>query len=266
MNLKAFVKLLLGAMMMFCFTNGHAQLNLSGKPGLLNIPTARETQDGELHVGYFYNPVEYAAKYNGRFIYPESVYSINVTILPRLDLNLSLLNPIYKGSYRIEGIGDRQIEFKYQVLKETEKLPALALYLSAPFGRDVSIATNVLVATKNFKLNEQLSLEASAGYASPWYVYRRMENAKDSASVFAGFKIGNKNDGVNPHLAGPIAGAKLSYKNQVGVMAEWDSQRINTGVYATFFKCWTVQAGLIGLNAFTAGTSFRAQLKKKKKV
>lgn len=246
-------------------TDAAAQMNMSGKPGLMYIPTARETKDGELNAGYFYNPVKYAVKYNGRLVYPESIYAVNITLLPRLDLNLSLLAPIYKGDFRVEGIGDRQIEFKYQILKETEKLPALAVYLSVPFGRDVSIATNVLAATKNFNLNENLNLEATVGFASPWFIYRKLENAADSSSIFGGFKIGNKNNEITPYLSGPVAGAKLSWQKKAGVMAEWDSQRLNAGVYATFFKFWTVQAGLIGMNAFTAGTSFRAQLKKPKK-
>lgn len=261
--MKKFLLLIL--VVTICHSHSRAQLNLSGKPGLMYIPTARKTEDGELNAGYFFNPLRHAVKYKGEYPrYPESIYAVNISILPRIDLNLSLLSPIYKGSYRIEGIGDRQIEIKYLILKEKEKQPALALYASAPFGRDVSIATNVLVATKNFELKDKLSMEVSLGYASPWYIHRSLENARDSSSVFGGFKTGNKNKEAQPYLSGPIAGIKLSYQKKYGVMAEWDSQRLNTGVYATFFKFWTVQAGVIGMNAFTAGTSLRAPLKKKK--
>jgi hypothetical protein len=262
MTLSQISSIFIATFFLFVYKDVSAQLNLSGKPGLLYTPTARETQDGELHIAYSLNPAKYNIKNYGGF--SENVFAFNLTILSRLDVNLNLLKPNGNIPYKHRGIGDRQIEFKYQILKQRKNQPGLALFVAAPFSTDVGVITNALVATKDFKVGHQLELETTVGYASPWYFFRDV-NALETNGIFDAITLGDKRDQPFPHLSGPIAGAKLTWKKKFGVMAEWDSQRVNAGAYATLFKCWTLQAGLLNLNTLTFGTSFRTQLKKTKR-
>src|SRR5690606_26737262 len=62
--LRFFIILLLAGIFM---TTADAQLTLSGKPGLLYIPTAGESEDGEFRVAYALNPAKYNIKNYGGF-------------------------------------------------------------------------------------------------------------------------------------------------------------------------------------------------------
>ncbi|UFH56344.1 YjbH domain-containing protein [Spirosoma sp. KNUC1025] len=249
----------------------YGQVNLSGKPGLLYIPTANILADGTFHAGYSYNPVNYAIRFNPA-INPqittrnsESIFFANLVLLPRLELNINLLRPNGPIQFGARGIGDRQIDVKYGLLTEKENRPALAVIVSLPFGIDNSLITNVLVATKHITLTSALTLELSGGYASPYYVDREDMRNDQNSTLFSGFVVRDKRDKAAYYLAGPFGGVKVSHKQKGGFMAEWDSKHLNVGAYATLFKHWTVQAGVINFDQLTVGTSYAFSLLSTKK-
>ncbi|WP_207507474.1 YjbH domain-containing protein [Telluribacter humicola] len=247
--------------------NGYAQMNLSGKPGLMYIPTARETADGTFTVGYAYNPERYGLRsiryrqQNGT-LYSERVLYATLTLLPRLDINVNLLH--LNGSnipLTERGIGDRQLDIRYLLLKEKEIRPSVAVIMSSPFTVDASMVTYALVATKHLKLTDDLQAEISAGMGSPYYIFRD-ENINNNVDVFSKFKLRKKSEDIynNGYLTGPFGGISVNYRKRVGLMAEWDSQRVNVGGYATLWKRWTIQAGLLNFDQVTFGTSYTVQL------
>ena len=242
-----------------------AQVNLSGKTGLLYIPTATASKDGDLSFGYNYNPIGYTLRNN--HTNPERVLFANISLLPRLNITVLLLQAIPTDKSKIkEGLGDRQIDISYLVLKEKPKFPSLAIVMSSPFTISAALLTHAIVATKHFNINSHLNWEATAGYGSPYFIYRHEDNLKNS-NIFSQFTFEKKSEYVhnNGYLIGPFAGVKLAYQNQAGVMAEWDSQHLNVGAYATLWKSWTIQAGLLNGDQLMFGTSYHVQLLKPKK-
>lgn len=237
---------------------GYSQMNISGKPGLIYVPTATETKEGTFQFGINYNPIDYGFRFNKRN--SENIYFVNATIVPRLEVNVNLLrinNEKIKGQ---KGIGDRQIDLKYLILKEKKYQPSLALIISAPFGIDNSLTTNALVATKSFKLSGKLSADVTAGLGSPYYI-QRSDSEKDNYNIFQDLKFRKKKELAYYYLSGPIGGINFRYEKKAGLMVEWDSQHLNIGAYGTLFKRWTVQAGVINFDQITFGTSYALNLK-----
>ncbi|GAA4459000.1 hypothetical protein GCM10023189_32090 [Nibrella saemangeumensis] len=236
-----------------------AQVNVSGKPGLIFIPSAKVLDDGTFSVGVTHVPIHYSFRFNTRN--SENIYFVNLALLPRLEINFNLLRPNGPIRFQDRGIGDRQLDVKYSFLTEKVLRPSIALILSAPFGIDQSLVTYALAATKNVRLTETLTAEITAGYSSPYYVYRDDKDLNfGSVNIFSDYKIRNKRDRPYYYLAGPFGGININYKRKGGIMAEWDSQHLNVGVYVTLFKDWTVQAGLLNGDQVTLGTSYTFSL------
>jgi hypothetical protein len=254
--------ILLSFFLLFQVLSATAQINNSGKPGIIFTPTAVETQDGLFRFGYNYVPQQYALRKRG--FNPERVIYANITILKRLEINANLLQMITTDQNKAkEGIGDRQLDVRYLILKEKAKRPSLAMIITTPFTIDGAMLTHALVATKNFEIGREFKLEASLGYGSPYYLYRDASNLENTG-MFNDFKWQKKSEDryKNHYLEGPFGGAVLHYKKVGGVMAEWDSRHVNVGAYARLFNCWTIQAGLLDGKQLTAGTSVAINLLK----
>lgn len=236
-------------------TSGHGQTTIFGKSGLINVPTATRTNEGTFQFGYHYNPIRYGFRYKGQN--SESISFANLTLLPRLEINVNLLQ--YNGRKNLDqkGIGDRQLDIKYLILKETSRRPAIAAIISPPFGINSSVSADVLVATKTFKLAPRLSAEVTAGIGSPYFFER---GHKVNNDIFDDMKLVKKKDRSYQYLSGPVGGVNLRFDRKAGVMLEWDSQNFNIGLYGQFFRRWTVQAGLLNFDQVTFGTSYALNL------
>ncbi len=241
------------------------QVNLSGKPGLIFTPSAVETEDGLFRFGYNYNPIRYALR--GRYKNPERIIYANVTILPRLEVNINFLQMISTSNRKVkEALGDRQLDLRYLILKEKKHRPSLAVVLTTPFTIDGAMLTHAVIATKNVTIRKDLALEISAGYGSPYYLYRQESNLENS-NLLTNLKWRKKSENRynNHYLQGPFGGGILRYRKWGGVMAEYDSQHINVGVFATLFKHWTIQAALLNGDQVSVGTSYALSLLKPSK-
>lgn len=244
------------------------QVNITGKPGLIYVPSADSARDGTFRMGYNFNPAKYAF---GRrdIIHSEGIVYANLAILPRLEINMNFLRVIRRTSdgKRIrQGLGDRMLDIRYLILKETKNRPSLAIVITSPFGIGGPLLTHVLTSTKNFKLSEEWQLGATVGVGSPYFVYRDAGNLT-SSNIFGDFKWQKKSgykQNAN-YLVGPFGGAVLQYRKKLGLMAEYDGNHINVGAYGVLFKRWTLQAGLLNGDGFTAGTSYAFALMKPSK-
>lgn len=238
------------------------QVNLGGKPGLLNIPTATNLAEGTLSFGAVYNPVNYGLIFPGSN--GERVFFGNLAILPRLNLNVTLLKPIYVHQKPVwDDIGDRQLDISYLLLKEKGLRPAVSIIMSSPFTIDANMLTHVLVATKTFELNENWQTMITVGVGSPYFVYRE-KILYDNANIFDGFRWQKKSEYIhnNSFLVGFFGGAKLDFRKQAGIMLEYDSNHVNAGGYVHLFKRWTLQAGLINFDQWTFGSVYSFALLK----
>jgi hypothetical protein len=258
-------RLLVAATLLFGGSQTYGQINLSGKPGLIYTPSAVQTENGLFRFGYNYNPMSYALR--GRDKNAERILYASVSLFSRLEININFLQMISNSRRKVkEGLGDRQLDLRYLVLKERKNRPSLAIVLTTPFTIDGAMLTHALVATKNFALSNDLKLETSVGYGSPYYLYRNSSTLKDDG-MFSNFKWQKKSEDKyhNHYLQGPFGGAVLHYRTYGGLMAEYDSKHINVGVYGKLFKSWTLQAGLINGDKFTFGTSYAINLAKPSK-
>lgn len=235
----------------------HGQTNISGKPGLIYIPSAQQTDDGTFQFGYHYNPIRYGFRSNRRN--SEGIYFANLTILPRLEVNINLLRINNEQKRGQKGIGDRQLDLKYLILKETPKRPSLALIISAPFGINNALSTNALVASKTFRLGTRLYTDITAGFGSPWYI-QRDESEKSNYDIFYSLEIIKKKNLAYRYLSGPFGGFNLRLDKKAGIMAEWDSQHLNMGFYGTLFRRWTIQAAILNFDQITFGTSYAVNM------
>ncbi|QMW04574.1 YjbH domain-containing protein [Spirosoma foliorum] len=240
-----------------------AQVNISGKAGLMYIPTARVLDEGIIHVGVSYNPINYAFRFNPN-IDPriktrnsENIYYVNLVVLPRLELNINLLRPNGEISFNDRGVGDRQIDVKYLLLTEKKKRPALALILSMPFGIDNSLITNALVATKTIQLTKTIDAEVTLGTGTPYHIAREDIKNDQNSGIFSGFMLSND---PKRYLTGPFGGINIRVNKKAGVMVEWDSHHLNLGAYTTLFKHWTLQGGVLNFDQVTLGTSYAFSL------
>lgn len=243
-----------------------AQLNISGKPGLIYVPSARALNDGDFVLGGFYNPNRYSLLgINNRGSEPlqqnaELINSATLCFVPRLEVSLTLLNAIGYLPLNSRGIGDRQFDLKYQLLRETPRQPALALILSAPFGLNNSLITHAVVASKTVALTDRIQAEFTAGYGSPYYFDK--SGGGDKYDFTGGYELRNKYKNRGRYLTGPFGGAVLRFDQRAGLMAEWDSKHLNVGGYVSLFDRWTLQAGLLNFDQVTLGTSYAVSLHK----
>lgn len=243
--------------------NTFAQKNLSGKNGLIYIPSAVESQDGDFSFGYTYNPIEYALR--GKNKYAEQILFANLDVLPRFQVSFLLLQQRVDGKRKTrDGIGDRQLDIRYQILKEGTYKPALALVLSSPFTIDAALQTHVLVATKTLKLTN-FSISPTLGVGSPYYLFRDEKNL-NNGDIFSKFTWQKKSEDKfkNNYLTGFFGGIKCSYQDKISLLAEWDGQKMNTGLAAKFFKKLETQVCVLNFDKLYVGASYTVNLKASK--
>ncbi|WP_341226044.1 YjbH domain-containing protein [uncultured Arcticibacterium sp.] len=239
---------------------GYAQRNLSGKKGLIYVPSAEESQDGEWSVGYIYNPIDYSLRGNG--VWAEQILFTNINLLPRFQVSFLLLQQRRDGKRKErDGIGDRQLDLRYQIIRETKKKPALALLMSSPFTIDAALQTHVLVASKTFKKNH-FNITPSLGFGSPYYFYRAEDNL-NNGNIFSELTLQKKSEDNfnNKYLVGLFGGLKCSLYENYHLLAEWDGQKVNAGISATFFKKLNAQVSLLNFDQVSFGFSYATNLK-----
>jgi hypothetical protein len=185
--------------------------------------------------------------------------------LPRLQVSFLLLQQRKDGKRKTrDGIGDRQLDIRYQILKEGKYKPALALILSSPFTIDAALQTHVLVATKTLKLTD-FSISPTLGIGSPYYLYRPEKNL-NNGDVFSSFTWQKKSEDryKNNYLTGVFGGVKCSYQDKISLLAEWDGQKMNTGIAAKFFKKLETQVCVLNFDKLYVGASYTVNLKASK--
>ncbi|MCF2519143.1 YjbH domain-containing protein [Dyadobacter sp. CY351] len=239
-----------------------AQSNISGKPGLIYIPTARYVPDGNMEIGLHFFPSNYG--FNSDNQNPGRVLSMNLTVLPRFDININVLQLFSTASNPVKlGLGDRQLDFRYLLLKESKTRPSLAFITSTPTSISPTLLTHALVATKHFNVAKQWDAEVSAGYGSPYHVYRK-GSTLDNYGLFANMAFEKKEAYAyhKRYLEGPFGGLSLTYRSKIGLMLEYDSQHINAGIYVKALKNWVIQAAVLNGDQITFGSAYNFSLLK----
>ncbi|WP_265162965.1 YjbH domain-containing protein [Salinimicrobium tongyeongense] len=198
------------------------QVNFLGKPGYIATPSAGVFENRPLGFSFSYLPNEYSIFTNGdrNIIH---FYNVRFGFTSFMEVNLSIAHrPLMSEDI---GVGDRQLDFRFRLLKEKKYLPALVLGWTPPGSVSPVLAHDYLVATKNLTTGIG-QFNISAGYGSPYVIKRK--NGGEALDLEVLKKTEFK--GVK-YLTGFFGG--ISYKpiSWGGALIEYDSQTFNTGIF-----------------------------------
>jgi len=240
---------------------GIGQVTISGKKGLLLIPTAEVLEDGTFSIAGMYVPEE--AGFGRRPGYNNQIIVGSLTILPRLSVHFQFIHDRPTGNLPVlpQGLGDRQLDFTYVMVLEKGWRPAVALAATFPISKFAPTSSTALVASKNWALTPEWAIQGTAGYGIPVYFFRDESNL-NNANFLTKVRVGRKDR--SDYLVGGFVGLKLAYRQHAGVMAEWTGQQFHVGAYATVAKRLTLQGGRLSAGAWTASVSYQTPLVKKK--
>ncbi|MDT0642315.1 YjbH domain-containing protein [Zunongwangia sp. F363] len=247
-NIKFYLFLLLLVFVPQC----RGQVNILGKEGYMLIPSAGWKENRQLAFSFAYLPWEYSV------FKPESekntvnFYSASVRFASFMEAGISV-------AYRPRmpeniGVGDRQLDLRFRILKETKTRPALVLGWTPPGSASPVLAHDYLVATKQFK-SALGDFEVTAGYASP-YVFPRKKNGKN----YFDLEVIKKDDlRSGQYLSGFFGGITYKPVRFGGLMLEYDTRNFNAGAFIKPFEWLLLQAYSLEAKAFafSISTSFR---------
>ncbi len=219
-----------------------AQVNSLGKPGYISVPSGSWFDRTDLGVSFSNIPENYASDIlatgnNPTVLNTLNFYNVRASITSFFDVNLSI-------AYRPEikekiGIGDRQLDFRFRLLKEKEFFPSLVLGITPPGSRSPVLAHDYLAATKviTSKLGR---FEITTGYGSPYIIYR--DPQEDNTFWKSLQFLKKENFRNNQYLSGFFGGFSYMPLKIAGVMAEYNTQTVNTGVFLKLDERFYVQA------------------------
>ncbi|MFN3587886.1 MAG: YjbH domain-containing protein [Spirosomataceae bacterium] len=238
-----------------------AQVNIAGKKGLMLIPTAEATADGTFTLSALTIPPPYSFVQQNQ-LYGNVIYVAGLTVLPRLDIQFQFIN-VYATNNAPKipfGLGDRQLDFRYLLVKETKKRPSVAVAATFPFSKFAPTSSTTLVATKTWWADKDFQVQLSAGYGLPVYFFRDESNL-NNYNFTTLMRVGKKNPDTD-YLVGEFGGVKLSYRQKVGVMGEWDGQKVNVGAYAVIGQRLTLQTALLAGKKLGWGVTYQTPLRR----
>lgn len=220
-----------------------AQLNILGKPGYIKIPSAQWEKQPSFSFSAGYLPIENTINSSSYFNYDGFYYGFRLGVTDYLELSLNVTYHLEKE--RI-GFGDRQMDARLLLKRETKKWPGVAVIVSLPIESNHLISYNAISLTKSFQVVGKTRLELTGGYGLPYYfgiTYKKP----------LGFHP--KKDVQNEYLNGFFGGLSWKPVSWAGIMADYDSRDINAGLWLGYKDILGVQYYLFGL-AHTGGNVY----------
>lgn len=225
-------------LLLFPGRDGQAQVGIGGFNAVLTAPTARTLPDGYAAIGVGFIPSPYAL-----FEAPghdNLAYFATLGFLPFLEVSIRATLSMDTDS---PSIGDRMLSVRAQLLKETDRRPAVAIGLHDIAGLiDRTEGTNnyftalYLVATKTRRLSELANLEATMGYGVDWITAPSHEFDNLFGGVSAGFR------GI------------------LFIKGEYDAHRFNVGLGVKGGEFISANILLMNGNKLAYGANIRARL------
>jgi len=206
--------------------------SVTGTTGLIQIPSARMLEDGQLVLGAAYIPKPYFFRY-GKNINPGVNSYITYGILPFVEVMFRYTHELNTPvNIETKYFPDRMLGFRARLLNEKKYLPAIVLGLqdaSAIFGDTCLNCSNYsatyFVGSKNFKTDFG-NFDLSVGYAFEFLELK----SKDYMGVFGGISF-------SPNF----------YKN-ASILFEHNSKGINAGINVIVLSRFNLMFGLWNLD------------------
>ena len=206
------------------------QINFLGKPGVMTTPSASWEEDRQLGISFSYIPREYSGTIMQTRTVPLekntlNFYNARVTITSFMEAYLSVAyRPLIAEKI---GVGDRQLDFRFRLLKEKKYLPSLVLGWTPPGSVSPVMAHDYLAATKNIKSSVG-NFRITTGYGSPWVFPKN----RDYKGVWDYLRVEEKSFfNKADYLSGFFGSITYSPVDFGGVMIEYNTNTVNAGAY-----------------------------------
>lgn len=199
------------------------QVNFLGKPGYIATPSAEWMEERPLGLSFSYLPDEYSIFNTPGDRNIVHFYNARMTFASFMEMNVSIAHrPLMSDKI---GVGDRQLDFRFRLIKEKKYFPAIVLGWTPPGSVSPVMAHDYVVATKNFYTGfGRISL--SGGYGSPYIIKRK--SGGDALDLEVMKKIDFQG---GKYLTGFFGGITYEPFSFAGVMLEYDTQTLNAGAY-----------------------------------
>lgn len=229
----------------FCIISSAGAQQSLGNSGLLNTPSADFNPDGTFSLGINYLPTKITPDY---FDYPTANYYLNLTYFSFLELTFRMTLMKIESNKNKYSNQDRAMSVRLKLINESKFIPAVVVgaddFLTSDFisvidnndtNKNQYFGSLYVVTTKNFNLHDH-NIGLTLGYAIP---AKRTHND----GVLAGIRF-------NPSFYRPLS-----------IITEYDTKHVNLGVSALLFKHLNIHCYAINFKDFSAGISYRIQLK-----
>lgn len=216
----------------------NAQYNVLGKPGFILAPSASEIKES-LSLGITYMPQNIVFRGDRASPEGEHVYHAGVSLTEFFQVNLNIT---YSIDQPRNGIGDRHIDFRIQLLKERKIFPALVIIAVPPGASTNFLAHNALIAGKQFAAG---LVEVSAGYGLPYNIGGRAVTVASSP-----LEIYDKRDKGYWYLIGGFAGVAAKPSEWLRLSAEITNRGPAAGIGLNYKKILQGQLNWLGASRF----------------
>jgi len=211
-------------------------VGLFGHNGQLITPSAYLPEDRTFRVGYGHLSKDAAftllSQQKG---VGDGIAYVTLGFLPFMELNVRLTRPYGDNTDNTElGIGDRSYAARFQLLKETEKLPAIAVGFHDLFNLSSYFNTSYIVASKSFSFSE-LKFTGHLGYG---HIFQ---------------------EPFGSYLKGVFGAATVQWKYLEG-MIEYDAENINVGIRGNILDQIQINIGLMNFQSLIAGVSWQIKI------
>ena len=236
MNYKILQFSYLPLLCVLCSSLCMGQVNFLGKPGYIGSPSAEWQEERQLGLSFSYLPQQYSIFYSPEEVNTVYFYNARLGFTSFMEVHITVAHrPLMRDKI---GVGDRQLDFRFRLLKEKKYTPSLVLGWTPPGSVSPVMSHDFLVATKHFDffLGE---LEITAGYASP-YVFLKNQSNKGIWDYLVLKPKGQLPNGS--YLSGFFSGLSWKPFKLGGVMLEYDTQTYNYGAFIQPFE-WLILQG-----------------------
>ena len=172
----------------------------------------------------------------------------NLVLLPKIELFAVLtLAPGSHGNDGTDTYKDFAIFAHVQLLEENKFIPSLMLGIHDFYS--YSYYNSLFVSSsKSFDLNPSIQFNIHIGYGVDWMNQHYGNTGPD------------KDAHVNHYLVGLFGGLELAYRNYGGLIIEYDSHYVNSGIRLNLFNNIQIMAVLLNRKTFSFGLDYSFSL------
>ncbi len=238
--------LILGLFLFMGATTSWAQLTY-GVTGLLHVPSAEMQRDGTIMIGGNFMNKELTPP---TWYYHTANYYVNATLLPWFEF--AYVATIFKMRQPTTGRlrycnQDRNFAFRFRLLTETKKLPAVVFGIQDPYAFS----------------SEEVASDKGNGYFSRFYLATTKHFACGTAGtlgVHLSYLYNRRKDYPLNGVAGGITFSP-SFFPSLEIIGEHDTKDFALGAQCLLFDRLNVLVEMQGLRYFSGGLTYKVYLK-----